>query len=65
MALRHWLQLNLTDGIGPILARRLIESAGSAEQACAASADLLATVEGIGTSRSRKIATNLRNACAG
>jgi DNA processing protein len=64
VALRHWLQLNLTDGIGPILARRLIQAAGSAESACAASADLLATVEGIGIARSRKIATNLRLAAA-
>ena len=33
MALQHWLQLSLTDGIGPILARRIIEATGSAEAA--------------------------------
>jgi DNA processing protein len=60
--LHHWLQLSLTHGIGPILARRLIEAAGGAEQACAASADLLATIEGIGSARSRKIAAALRQA---
>ncbi len=64
MALGHWLQLALTDGIGPILARRIIEAAGSAEAACDASADLLATIDGIGTARSRKFAAAMRNAAA-
>ena len=26
MSLRHWLQLTLTDGIGPVLSRRLIDA---------------------------------------
>ncbi len=64
MALGHWLQLSLTEGIGPILSRRLIEATGSAEAACGASADRLATIEGIGTTKSRKIAASLRNAVA-
>ncbi|HET6248750.1 MAG TPA: DNA-processing protein DprA [Tepidisphaeraceae bacterium] len=64
MPLQHWLQLSLTQGIGPILARRIIEATGSAQLACAASADLLATIEGIGIAKSRKIATALRSAAA-
>jgi hypothetical protein len=40
MALEHWLQLSLTDGIGPILQSRLIEATGSAEAACGANASL-------------------------
>jgi DNA processing protein len=64
MALGHWLQLALTDGIGPILSRRIVDATGSAEAACNASADLLATIDGIGTARSRKIATAMRNALA-
>jgi DNA processing protein len=60
--LRDWLQLSLTEGIGPILTRRLIEAAGSAAAACAADVNLLNNVEGIGLSKSRKIATALRAA---
>ncbi len=59
MALGHWLQLSLTEGIGPILCRRLIDATGSAEAACAASAERLATIEGIGVAKSRKIAVAL------
>lgn len=62
MALRHWLQLALTDGIGPILSRRLIEKAGSAEAACDANVALLRAVEGIGTAKSNKLHLALREA---
>ena len=62
MSVRPWLTLALTDGIGPILARRLIEAAGGAATACEADAALLQTVEGIGTGRSTKIAAGLREA---
>lgn len=62
MALRHWLQLSLTEGIGPILTRRIIDAAGGAEAACAADFNLLNNVEGIGLSKSRKIASALRSA---
>lgn len=62
MALRDWLQLSLTEGIGPILTRRLIEAAGSAPAACTADVSLLNNVEGIGLSKSRKIAAALRAA---
>lgn len=64
MPLGHWLQLALTDGVGPILARRLIEVAGSAEAACSAGARQLAQVEGIGTKKSETIAGGLRAAVA-
>jgi DNA processing protein len=60
--LRPWLQLSLTDGVGPILARRLIEQTGSAEAACSASARQLAQVDGIGTKKSEAIAGGLRAA---
>jgi DNA processing protein len=62
VALRHWLQLSFTEGIGPILCRRLIEAAGSAQAACDTDADLLSRVEGIGLAKTRSIATSLRAA---
>ena len=62
MALRHWLQLSFTEGIGPILTRRLIEAAGGAEAACNADADLLSQIEGIGSAKARLIAAALRSA---
>lgn len=62
MALRHWLQLSLTAGIGPILAGRIVHAAGGAEAACAADVHLLNNVEGIGLAKSRLIATALRQA---
>ena len=62
MALRHWLQLALTEGIGPVLSRRVIEAAGSAEGACEATPALLKNVEGIGTSKAAKIGAALRDA---
>jgi DNA processing protein len=64
VALRHWLQLSLTEGIGPILTRRIVEAAGSAEAACQADAHLLANVEGIGLAKTRTIAASLRSAAA-
>lgn len=62
MALEHWLQLALTDGVGPILLRRILESAGSPEAACEATVTLLRSVEGIGTAKADQIARNLRAA---
>jgi DNA processing protein len=62
MALRHWLQLALTEGIGPILTTRLIAAAGSAQAACNADAALLRNVEGIGSAKSRDISASLRRA---
>lgn len=62
MALRDWLQLSLTDGLGPILTRRIVDAAGSAEPACRADIDLLNNIDGIGLSKSHKIAHALREA---
>src|SRR4051794_36416133 len=62
MALRHWLQLAMTDGIGPILIARLVKAAGSAEAAASADATLLRQVEGIGSAKSAMIAASLRQA---
>ena len=62
MPLRHWLQLAMTDGIGPILSRRLIESTGGAEAACDASAEGLAGIDGIGRAKAGKIQSALRAA---
>ncbi len=61
MSVRHWLQLALTDGIGPVLARRLVEASGSVAAACVADAERLRAVEGI-ASKAGKIAASLRAA---
>ncbi len=63
MSVRSWLHLSLTDGIGPVLARRLIDAAGSPAAACGADVALLRTVEGI-ASKAPKIAASLRAAAA-
>lgn len=62
MALRDWMRLSLTDGIGPILIRRIVDAAGGAEPAAAASVALLRTVEGIGTSKASSIHASMRAA---
>jgi DNA processing protein len=62
VSLNHWLQLALTEGIGPILANRLIQASGSAEAACAASVRQLSQVEGIGTKSAEAIHRSLREA---
>jgi DNA processing protein len=62
MALEHWVQLSLTEGIGPILTARIVEAAGSAEEACVASVDLLRNVEGIGVAKGRQIRDSLKRA---
>ena len=62
MALVHWLQLSLTDGLGPVLIRRLVEMAGSAESACAVTRAELRRVEGIGEAKSRGIHESLQSA---
>jgi DNA processing protein len=62
VGVQHWLQLALTGGIGPILCRRIIDAAGGAGPACAATATLLRSVEGIGTSKAAQIAHALRAA---
>ena len=62
MPLLHYLQLSLTQGIGPILIRRLIDSQGSADKACRASMAQLRAVEGIGSTKAEKIFTSLKEA---
>lgn len=64
MPTRHWLQLSLTRGIGPILALRLVRLAGSAAAACEAGATLLREVEGIGQAKAGTIATSLKQAAS-
>jgi DNA processing protein len=56
----HNLQLALTSGIGPILARRLITALGSAQRVCAASIHELQMAEGIGNTRARAIYQSLK-----
>ncbi|QOV88857.1 DNA-processing protein DprA [Humisphaera borealis] len=62
MSTRHWLQLSLTRGLGPILTSRLIALAGSAEAACDAGGTLLREVDGIGKAKADSIAASLRQA---
>jgi DNA processing protein len=62
MAREHWLRLAMTDGIGPILIRRIIDQAGDAERACAASVSTLQTIEGIGAARASKIYASMHAA---
>jgi DNA processing protein len=64
MPLRHWLQLAMTEGIGPILTQRMIEAAGSVEQACAAGESLLRQVQDIGGARARQVHQALTAAAA-
>ncbi len=53
---RRYLQLQLADGIGPILACRLIEHFGTIDAVLSASPSELAGVEGIGRRRARALA---------
>jgi DNA processing protein len=60
--IQHWLQLSLTSGIGPILGRRLIDAAGSAEAATQLTRRELAQIEGIGLAKAQAIADSLKSA---
>lgn len=64
MALIHWLQLAMTDGIGPILLRRLIDAAGSAEAASRADTSLLASIDGISRSKAALIHKSMQLAAS-
>lgn len=55
-----WLTLHLTEGIGPILARRIIEKTGSIRSACDATASLLKQIDGIGTLKADRLADAIR-----
>src|SRR5262245_29651769 len=62
VAIEHWLRLALTDGVGPVLIRRLIDAAGAAEAASDAGNSLLRTIDGIGSPKARAIAESMRSA---
>lgn len=64
MGLEHYLQLALTDGVGPITLARMIEALGSATAACAANVSQLRKIEGIGSAKAQKIHDSLRDAAA-
>jgi DNA processing protein len=61
MATRHWLQLALTRGLGPILTQRLIADSGSSEAACNVGTKELRNVEGIGSKKADDIHRALRD----
>jgi DNA processing protein len=65
MSLRHWVQLSLTDGLGPILTNRMVSAAGGAQAACEANGKLLREVEGIGSAKASKLVSALRVAAEG
>ena len=62
MAIEHWLRLAMTDGIGPILIRRIIDAAGSAEAACEASLNLIRNIDGIGNVKAAAIRASMQAA---
>lgn len=54
------LRLTLTDGVGPILGRRLLDSFGAPEAVFRAVAADLERIDGIGAVKARRIAASLR-----
>lgn len=64
MALQHYLQLALSEGVGPITIGRLIETFGSAQGACVAPLAELRGIEGIGTAKSQKLYSSIRAAAS-
>src|SRR3954471_24392992 len=62
MPLIHYLQLALTDAVGPITLKRMIETLGPADSVCRASLSQLRSVEGIGTTKAEKIHASLGKA---
>lgn len=59
MSLLAWLTMSFTNGLGPVLARRLIDSVGSADEAVQASQAMLRKVEGIGSNKATAIHQSL------
>ncbi len=55
MSLLSWLTLSLTNGLGPVLTRRLVERLGSEDAAIEASQAALRTIEGIGNGKAHSI----------
>jgi DNA processing protein len=64
MPLIHWLQLAMTEGIGPILLGRLLDATGSAEAACSAGTSVLAGIDGISRSKASLIHKSLQHAAS-
>jgi DNA processing protein len=62
MPLIHYLQLAMTDAVGPITLKRMIETLGPADSVCRASLAQLRSVEGIGTAKAEKIHASLGKA---
>lgn len=60
----YWLTLHLTEGIGPILARRIIERTGSIRSACDATVSVLKQIDGIGTLKADRLAGAIQTARA-
>ncbi len=54
------LRLRLTDGVGPVIARRMIDRFGSMDHMLGASQHDLATIERVGTTTARRIFKGLR-----
>ena len=55
MALRDWMQLTLTAGLGGVLCRRVVEAAGNSSAACNLAESQLRSIEGIGTTRASRL----------
>ncbi|HEX8522184.1 MAG TPA: DNA-processing protein DprA [Tepidisphaeraceae bacterium] len=62
MGLKDWLRLSLTDGIGPISIKRLVDAAGGVEGATGGSESLIRSVPGIGAAKARGIVASMRDA---
>lgn len=62
MSLLSWLTLSLTNGLGPVLTRRLIERVGSADAALDATQTTLRSIEGIGSGKANSIHHSLSGA---
>jgi len=62
MGREHWLRLAMTEGIGPILIKRLVDRAGGAEPACGASVALLQSIDGVGSAKAAKIRESMQSA---
>jgi DNA processing protein len=59
MSLLAWLTLSFTDGLGPVLSRRLVDAFGNVDAAVKATAAQLRAIEGIGSAKSSSIAASL------
>jgi DNA processing protein len=62
MSLLAWLTLSLTNGLGPVLSRRLVDAFGNADDAARATAAQLNVIDGIGSVKASSIAASLSKA---